>query len=66
MNLFSTNLGGKDRFLRFFIGVFLLVMAGADMAMPWSLWIGVLAVATAALAWIPSYLPFGFRTCARK
>ena len=66
MNFFSTNVGGKDRFMRFFIGVFLLVMASADLGRPWSLWIGLIAVATAGLAWCPSYIPFGYRTCARR
>ena len=66
MNIFSTNVGGYDRFLRFFVGLSLLILASADIGMPWTLWIGLLVVATAALAWCPSYLPFGFKTCATR
>lgn len=66
MNIFGTNLGGYDRFLRFFAGLSLLILAGGDIGRPWTLWIGLLLLGTAALAWCPSYLPFGFKTCAKK
>jgi len=61
----GTNVGGYDRVLRIFFGICLLIMAGAGIGTPWT-WLGLVVLATGALAWCPAYLPFGIKTCAKK
>ena len=59
----TINMGGIDRTVRGLVGVALI--AWALMGGPVWAWIGVLPLATAAVGWCPSYLPFGISTRAK-
>ncbi len=59
------NVGGIDRIARIAIGVLLVGLATTGTVGAWG-WIGLLPLATAAVAWCPPYALFGWSTCAVK
>lgn len=56
----TKNVGGVDRVLRLVVGTGLIVWG----LMTQNLWgaIGLVPLATAAIAWCPAYAPFGIKT----
>lgn len=58
------NVGGIDRILRLVVGLALIGWGVAAQNM-WGL-IGIIPLATAAIGWCPTYLPFGFSSCKTK
>ncbi len=58
------NVGGIDRILRLVVGLALIVWGVATQNM-WGL-IGIIPLATAAIGWCPTYLPFGISSCKTK
>ena len=60
----KANVGGLDRSLRIIAGLFLV-----DLALSGTLgaraWVGLLPLATGALAWCPLYVPSGLSTLTR-
>ena len=58
------NVGGIDRVLRLVVGL-VLVGWGATTQNLWGL-IGIIPLATAAIGWCPTYLPFGITSCKTK
>lgn len=62
--MFSKNMGGLDRGLRFLLGV--LLIAGALMGYGVWMWIGVIPLVTAAIGSCPLYKVLGIQTCPIK
>ncbi len=57
----SKNMGGTDRTIRLIAGIFFLAWGFYDPSWPLGI-IGVVLLATSAMAWCPAYLPFGIKT----
>jgi Inner membrane protein YgaP-like, transmembrane domain len=64
----TRNVGTIERVLRMFVGLILLGVAvgafGPDYTSVWG-WIGIVPLATGALAWCPAYTILGVNTCSR-
>lgn len=58
------NVGGIDRVLRLVVGLGLIGWGAATQNL-WGL-IGIIPLATAAIGWCPTYLPFGISSCKGK
>lgn len=59
--MFSKNVGTIDRVVRVLVGLALIVWALSGGPM-WA-WLGVVALATAAVSFCPAYRLLGIRTC---
>jgi hypothetical protein len=59
------NMGSADRIARLIVGIILIALVFVGPQSPWG-WIGIIPILTAVVGWCPAYVPFGFRTCARK
>ena len=55
------NMGKIDRILRGLVGIG-LISAGVYFQSWWGA-LGIIPLATMAIAWCPMYLPFGISTC---
>ena len=60
----KANVGGLDRSLRIIAGLLLVDLALSGTLGAWA-WVGVLPLATGALAWCPLYVPSGLSTLTR-
>lgn len=60
----KTNMGAIDRAIRAILGI-VVVALGYHYSSWWGA-IGLVPLATAAIGWCPTYLPFGISTCRSK
>lgn len=61
MSVFSTNIGGTERFVRALLGIGILSMAFLGPRTPWA-YLGVLPLLTAFTGWCPLYSALGIST----
>ncbi|MEO6098148.1 MAG: DUF2892 domain-containing protein [Fibrobacteria bacterium] len=59
------NVGMVDRLVRLVVGLGVLSLVFWGPKTPWA-WLGLIPLATAALATCPLYSVLGMRTCARE
>lgn len=60
----SLNVGNIDRSIRILIGLALIVLAATNTIGAWG-WLGIVPLATGAIAYCPLYSLLGIRTCSR-
>ena len=61
----KANIGKIDRIARIVIGTVLIALAASGSIGAWG-YLGVIALATAAIGWCPPYALLGLSTCAVK
>jgi hypothetical protein len=61
----KTNVGSIDRAVRIALGLGLIAATLLGAIGVWG-WLGLIPLATGVFRFCPAYLPFGWRTCARK
>ena len=62
--MIALNTGNLDRALRILVGVTLIALAAIGSLGAWA-YLGLIPLATGALAWCPLYRVLGIRTTAR-
>lgn len=60
----TLNIGNLDRLVRILLGIGLIGLAAMGQIGAWG-YIGIVPLATGAIAWCPLYRLFGWRTTSR-